>query len=840
MEISRELYDHHDKESSKYKTEPGLNEETVTKISVYKHEPDWMLKKRLTALKIFNELKLPTWGPNLEKLDLNKITYFNIPDAKQNADSWDKVPEEIKKTFERLGIPEAERKALSGAGAQYDSQVVYHNIREDLKKKGVVFEDMDIAVKEYPEMVKRYFMTTCISPSLHKFAALHGAVFSGGTYIHVPKDVKVDMPLQAYFRMNTKSMGQFEHTLIIVDEGAELHYIEGCFTAGNLVATNPDYKNIEDIKENDRILTSEGDFKKAKDLQKYDYSGYLYDIKIYGDSTQSISSTPDHEFLYIDKKKPREKNSEFIPRWNIPKYFKQGDYLVMPINSVVKSKKTHEFKVAKYIGHGKYEDETVVVKLTPGFFRLVGYYLAEGSTMKEHYLCFDFNKTERGYINDVKKLLKKIFDVKPYEVPHRINNSISVRLNSTRLARLFKQFGDRCNNKKLPSWIMYEKKEHQAEIINGWFRGDGNYYNKQHRSGLKELFRINTTSYTLARQGRDIMLRLGVFAFINARNRKKEGRLMMYTLGITGIHMLPFSRIVGIHVKNKIHNHKRATRFGIDNKFAYVPIRSITERKVKNISVYNFGVNIHETYTVAGVAVHNCSAPVYTTSSIHAGCVEIFVHKNARMRYSSVENWSKNTYNLNTKRAMVEENAVMEWISGNFGSRVSMLYPASFLIGKNASANHISIAYAGKDQNQDTGAKIYHLAPNTTSVVKSKSISKDGGITTYRGIVKIGKNAFNSKSSVNCDALMFDNKSQSNTYPVIDVDQKDSDIVHEASVGKISEEQIFYLMSRGLGKEQAVSMIVSGFIEPLIRELPMEYAVEMNRLIEMEMEGSLG
>jgi Fe-S cluster assembly protein SufB len=462
MEISRELYDEHDDTKIKYQVPEGINEEVVRAISKYKDEPLWMLEKRLTALKIFNELKLPTWGVNLEKLDLNKIKYFLVPDAKHNANSWDDVPEGIKKTFDRLGIPEAERKSLAGSGAQYDSQVVYHKIREDLKAQGVIFEDMDVAVKEYPELVQKYFMSKCIKPNLHKFVALHGAVWSGGTFIYIPKGVHVDMPLQAYFRMNTKGMGQFEHTLIIVDVGAELHYIEGC------------------------------------------------------------------------------------------------------------------------------------------------------------------------------------------------------------------------------------------------------------------------------------------------------------------------------------------------------------------------------------------SAPIYNASSIHAGCVEIFVHKNARMRYSSVENWSKNTYNLNTKTALVEENSTMEWVSGNMGSGVTMLYPTSVLLESGAKANHISIAYAGLGQNQDTGSKVYHLAPNTTSVIKSKSLSKNGGITSYRGLVKIKKGAINSKSSVNCDALMFDNQSQSNTYPSIDVEEKEVDVVHEASVGKISEDQIFYLQSRGLSVEQAIQMIVSGFIEPIIKELPLEYAVEMNRLIELEMDDSLG
>ncbi len=841
VDVTRELYDAADESKYLFKAPDGLNEEVVRAISKYKKEPEWMLEKRLNALKIFNELKMPDWGPDLSKLDLQKICYFIIPDAEHNANNWDKVPENIKKTFERLGIPEAERKALAGAGAQYDSQVVYHSLKEDLKKKGVIFEDMDVAVQKYPELVKKYFMNKCVSPRLHKFSALHGAVWSGGTFIYVPKGVKVDMPLQAYFRMNSMSMGQFEHTLIVVDEGAQVHYVEGCFTEGSLVTTNPDYKTIESINEKDKILTSEGDYKQAKDLQRYDYTGDIYDVRIYGDATQVISTTPEHPFLYVDKKRKNEKNKEFNPRWNAPKYFKKGDYLVIPINNKIERKEKHHFKIKQKNKSGKgLEETTVEVPATPEFFRLIGHYLAEGSTIGEHYLCFDFNSSERELIEDTKECLRKVFNANPYEQPHKKNNGISVRVNSTRLARIFKQFGNRNYNKSLPSWAMYETKENQKEIIKGWFKGDGNYYNKKHASGTKEAFRINTTSYKLARQGRDILLRLGVFAFLNQRNRVLEDRRTMYTLGVTGSHMTKFGEFIGIKVSEKMNGKKRASMFHVDEKFAYAPIKSIEKREVENMTVYNFGVDTQETYTIAGVAVHNCSAPKYNSNSLHAGCVEVFVHKNARMRYSSVENWSQNTYNLNTKRAIVEENSVMEWVSGNLGSGCSMLYPASILLGKNSKADHVTIAYAGKNQNQDTGAKIYHLAPNTTSTVQSKSISKNGGITAYRGLINIKKGAKNSKCSVICDALMFDNKSQSNTYPTIDVKEKNVDVVHEATVGRISEDQLFYLQSRGLSEEQAMQMIVSGFIEPLIKELPLEYAVEMNRLIELEMEGSLG
>ncbi|MBP7805260.1 MAG: Fe-S cluster assembly protein SufB [Candidatus Pacebacteria bacterium] len=458
---TRTLYDDANLDVSKYRAKPGVTEEVVREISKQKNEPEWMLEKRLQSLELFKQTPVPTWGPDLSKLNLDEIVYFIRPDTKE-ATSWDDVPDDIKKTFDRLGIPEAEKKVLAGVGAQYDSDVVYHNIQEDLKKKGVVFLNMDTAVQEYPELVQKYFMTQCVPINDHKFVMLHGAVWSGGTFIYAPKNVKVDLPLQAYFRMNAERGGQFEHTLIIADEGSEIQYIEGC------------------------------------------------------------------------------------------------------------------------------------------------------------------------------------------------------------------------------------------------------------------------------------------------------------------------------------------------------------------------------------------SAPRYASSSLHAGCVEIFVHKGARARYYSIENWSKNTYNLNTKRALVDEDGVIEWINGNMGSGVTMLYPSSILRGRGARSDSLGVAFAGPGQNQDTGAKAIHVAPDTKSTIKAKSISVGGGITTYRGMVKVTKKAEESAVSVECDALLIDNESVSNTHPYMKIDNSKVDVVHEARVGRIGDDEIFYLQSRGLSAEQAMRLVVSGFVEPIVKALPLEYALELNRLIELEMEGAVG
>ncbi len=442
------------------KSRPGLDEDIVRFISQEKSEPEWMLEKRLQSFKIYQDKSFPNWGPNLQNLDLDQITYYACA-SEQQAENWDDVPLDIKNTFDKLGIPKAEQEVLAGVGAQYESTVIYHSLKTEYKKKGVIFEDLDLALKKYPELVEPYFMKL-IPADLHKFAALHGAVWSGGTFLYIPKGVKLKEPVQAYFRMNAKGMGQFEHTLIIVEEGAEAHYIEGC------------------------------------------------------------------------------------------------------------------------------------------------------------------------------------------------------------------------------------------------------------------------------------------------------------------------------------------------------------------------------------------SAPRYGVDSLHAGGVEIYVKEGARFRYSSVESWSKDAYNLNTKRALVEKNAHMEWVGGNFGSNVTMLYPCSILVGDGATADHLGVAFANEGQIQDTGAKVIHVAKNTGSNIIMKSISKNGGKALYRGLVEIKPGAKNAAVSVKCDALLLDEISSSDTVPVMKINDASAEIAHEATAGKINAEDLFYLRSRGLKEDEAAAMIVNGFIEPIIKELPLEYSVEMNRMIELEMEGSVG
>ena len=463
-DINQDFYNFRYEESEKefYRIESGLNPEIVKKLSEEKGDPDWMREFRLKSLEQYNKMGVSVnWMPNIEGLHIEDISTYVRPKTKM-AGSWEDVPDDIKNTFEKLGIPEAERKSLAGVGAQYDSELVYHNIQDEVAKQGVVYLDFESALKspEWGPMVKEYFMTL-ITPKDHKFAALHGAVWSGGSFVYVPKGVKLSFPLQSYFRLNAKGAGQFEHTLIIVDEGADLHFIEGC------------------------------------------------------------------------------------------------------------------------------------------------------------------------------------------------------------------------------------------------------------------------------------------------------------------------------------------------------------------------------------------SAPKYNVANLHAGAVELFVKKNAHLRYSTIENWSKNMYNLNTKRAKVEEGGSIEWISGSFGSHVGCLYPESDLVGKNARAEFTGVTFAGAGQELDTGAKMVHLAPNTTSVITTKSISKGGGASIYRSAVYIAKEAVGSKASVSCASLMLDSKSRSDTIPANVVLTDKADVGHEAKIGRISNDAVFYLMTRGISEEEARSMIVSGFANPVSKELPLEYAVEMNNLIRLEMKGTM-
>lgn len=833
---------HTDEVEYAYRAPTGLNEELIRKMSMLKEEPEWMLERRLKALKIYEKMVTPVWGGDLSLIHFEDIHYYTKPKM-ASATTWDEVPDAIKNTFERIGVPEAEREMLAGVKGQYDSEVIYGSLKRNLSEKGVVFLSMDEGLKQYPDLVKEYFGKV-VPIGDNKLAALNSAVWSGGSFVYVPKNVDVGLPLQAYFRINTESAGQFERTLIIADEGSKVHYIEGCFLDGVLVETIKGRRNIREIQKGDVVRTHLGDWKSVNFVQKRSYSGNFYKIKYQGNPSEYLEATEEHPFLIVRRKKRNERNKRWKKEWVKSSELNKGDYFCVPIVRKTQDIDNRDFEIKVWKGKKRgFEIEPIKVPISKDFMKLVGYYLAEGSISGGYYLNFSFSEEERDLIDDVKTLVKSVFgETRIREMKHIKNHGVSVVISSVKLCRIFESFGRKNNLKNIPTWMMYLGIDKQKELIRCWYLGDGNYYHKRHSSGFKEVVRMNTTSEELVYQARDILARLGVPAFINRRDRSKDNRKIVFTLGVTGIWMLKIYDILKINKDNYFDENikQRASMFGIDGEYIYFPIKEIEVSNKHGQIVYNFGVDTDESYVAGGVAVHNCSAPSFSSASLHSAVVEIFVKKGAKVQYSTVQNWFKNVYNLVTKRAWVEEEAEMKWVDGNLGSRLTMKYPSCVLAGKKSHGELLSVAWAGEGQHQDTGAKMIHLAPETTSLIISKSISKDGGRATYRGMVQIVPGADRSRSKVVCDALILDDRSRSDTYPVNKIMENDVVLEHEATVSRVSEEQLFYLQSRGISEKEASAMIVNGFLDPIIKEIPLEYAVEMNRLVELEMEGSVG
>ena len=844
IEKNYEQYGFREPDESVYKTKKGLSKEIVEEISKIKKEPKWMLDFRLKALEFFQKRPVPTWGADLSGLNFDDIIYYIRPTDKQ-AKSWEDLPDGIRRTFEKLGIPEAERKFLAGVGGQYDSEVVYHKLKEDLEKQGVIFADMDTGVREYPEIVKKYF-GTIIPPNDNKFAALNSAVWSGGSFVYIPEGVEVKTPLQAYFRINSENMGQFERTLIIAEPNSKVHYIEGCVTAGTHINTENGFVSVEEIEVGDRVLTHYGNHKEVYNTQTREYNGDLYQITCYGNSVETLSITEEHPILAVRKE---AHDKEVKTEWIIPKDLGKGDFLITPIDRNVIEQDERTFSILKGNGKHGFKEISLKLKTDKDFFRLIGYYLAEGCTIGEHYVSFTFNVGERSYIEDVKILLERYFDkssleYKPY------NNGISIVLCSTIVARFFKSnFGNSAKTKHIPKWIEFEATEKQKELIKGYWRGDGSFSYEVYKGGTQRRFRINTISKTLALQVKRILLRLDIFASLN-RWIKSGNRHDSYAVVIEGSYLHSFGNLIGFDFSSIPYSIEYGNqKLVIDNLVSYVkiigdyalsPIKEIKITKVKDLDVFNFSVKDNESYVANSIAVHNCTAATYQADALHAAVVEIIALPGSHVRYTTLQNWSTNVYNLVTKRARAYENAFVEWLDANLGSKITMKYPSVFLAGRGARAEILSIAFAGKGQTLDAGAKAIHLAPDTSSTIINKSVSKDGGKTNFRGFVKIFPGAENSKSHTKCDALILDEHSNSETIPQLDIDDNRVNVGHEATVGKVGEEQLFYLMSRGLTEDEAIAMIVNGFFETFVKELPLEYAVEFNRLIQLEMTGAVG
>ena len=798
----RDQYAFHDDIVYLKETKRGLTRDTVREISGFKNEPAWMLEFRLRAYDHFVKRAMPNWGGRLDDIDFDKIVYYRKPSDREEK-SWDDVPDKIKATFEKLGIPEAERKFLAGVGAQYDSEVVYHSVKEELSKIGVVFMGTDQALIEYPEIFRKYFGTV-VPPEDNKFAALNSAVWSGGSFVYVPKGVEVPLPLQAYFRINGENTGQFERTLIVVDEGAKVHYIEGCtapiyatdslhaavvevialpgakvryttiqnwsndvynlvtkrahayensnvewidantgcLTGDALVLKNNDVVPIAEIKQGDFVYSLTPEFEVARSrvvATRENPPEQVYNLVL--QNHRQVRATANHPFL-VARKVGRTRRLGWLPLASIvPK-----DEIAIA-GTVPDHGKPHQFEPAPTRARSR-KAFTAPEQSSDELLWLLGFYVGDGYMDGENRVIFAVPESDPACAR-VNAALSSLFSLQPTR-----GRGVQLRVASAPFVDWLRAsgFSGNADTKRVPDWVYRLPHPQKRAFIDGYVAADG-HVRKGHRN-----VSVTSTSWTLLEQ----VKALAVSAGINATKISTWTRRERLPLGVAEKSYTTSFLYFGDEP--------------LDSPVHFVPV--LTIEPAGEHPTYDIEVEGTANFIANGIFAHN--------------------------------------------------------------SRLTMKYPAIYLRGEGATADIISVAVAGKGQHQDTGAKAIHLASNTRSRIVSKSVSKDGGRATYRGQLKVAPGATNVVASVRCDALMLDDQSRSDTYPYIDIQEDDTTMTHEATVGKISADQVFYLMSRGLTENEAQNLIVQGFLEVFTKELPMEYAIEFNRLVKLEMEGSLG
>ena len=796
----------------------GLSERVVQEIVRLHDEPAWMEQLRMKALRHFLEMKPPAWAPDLADIDYQSFYYYANPTGKA-ADSWEQLPEYIKRTYDKLGITDAEKKFLAGVGAIYESEAVYHSIQGELQKQGVVFSDTVTALKEYPDIMKKYFGT--VVPYQDNFiAALQTAVWSAGSFVYVPEGVKVTMPLQAYFRINERNMGQFERTLIVGEPYSEVTYIEGCLPADELVSLGSAMEQIQEVSRGERVVTHEGRKRLVNETYVHPHNGQMLTI-VPQSSASSFRLTPEHPVLAVRRESvaARAGRNGWLPEASTAKLMSAEPEFV----------EAGELKVGDFLVYVVPDEETDDSSLSETLLKILGVYLAEGSvsynvSLRRDVLEFSFGKSESEK-SLAKELLSLIHSTGEKASMYRSRGQYWVVTSySKKLIDLCrKSCGTGAATKLLDERLMHLPPTRQETLLRYYLRGDGNRYVKKADNSV--MIRASTASRLLAFQLQELLGRAGVFANVNLRKGSED---------VAGRKIARKDQYIVEYTESKKWSAVR--RKG--NRF-FVPIKKVLSSKFEG-RVYNIGVEGDETYLVKGFAVHNCSAPVYSSQSLHSAIVEIVARKGSLVKYTTLQNWSRDVFNLVTKRAHAYEDATVSWVDFNGGSKLTRKYPSIYLLGPRSRADIISVAYAGPGQVQDTGGKAVHLAKDTTSKIISRSVSKGGGHTAYRGLLHIAKGAKNVKSSVRCDALLLDQASTTATYPYMEIQEDDATVTHEASVGKVGEEQLFYLMSRGMSEGDALSMVVNGFLEPFAKELPMTYAVEFNRLMSLEMTNAVG
>ncbi len=796
----------------------GLSERVVQEIVRLHDEPAWMEQIRMKALKHFLDLKPPPWAPDLADIDFQSFYYYARPTAKA-ADSWDQLPEYIKKTYDKLGITEAEKKFLAGVGAVYESEAVYHSIKGELEKQGVVFTDTVTALKEYPDIMRKYFGT--VVPFQDNYiAALQTAVWSAGSFVYVPEGVKVPMILQAYFRINERNMGQFERTLIVAEPYSEVSYNEGCLPADELVSKGHSFTQIQSVGLREMVATHQGRRLAVTDTYAHPHNGQMLTI-VPQSSVSAFRLTPEHPVLAVKRSAVaiRKSRNGWLPEASTAKLMKAEPQFI-------EAGKLQVGDFILYVAPTETKDDAL---LSDTLLKILGLYLAEGGVsynkkLRRDYLSFSFGESNSEKLL-AEELINLIHSIGEHASIYKSRGKywVVASYSKTLIELCRSECGNGAPRKVLSERIMLLPAHRQMLLLQYYLRGDGNRYSKEGRSMM---IRASTASKNLAFQLQEVLARIGVFANINLREGSEDV--------IAGRKIVRRDQYIVEYTEGKKWSAVRKK-----GNVYFVPVKKILSEQFDG-TVYNIGVRGDETYLVKGFAVHNCSAPVYSAQSLHSAVVEIIARKGSLVKYTTLQNWSRDVLNLVTKRAHAHEDATVSWVDFNGGSRLTRKYPSVYLVGPRAKADIISVAYAGPGQIQDTGGKAIHLAKDTTSKIISRSVSKGGGHTAYRGLLHIAKGAKNVKSTVRCDALLLDPQSTTATYPYMEIQEDDATVTHEASVGKVGEEQLFYLMSRGISEGDALSMVVNGFMEPFAKELPMTYAVEFNRLMSLEMTNAVG
>ncbi len=863
--IDRSLYDDANVDRSSYKSQPGITKEVVLEMSKQKNEPEWMLEKRLKSFEFFQKEPLPTWGPDLKPLNLDEIIYFVRPGTEETR-KWEDLPEDIVRTFDKLGIPEAEKKALAGVGAQYDcltqDTLIYTVKRGMVKIKDIRVGDLVYSWDENTNSI----VTTPVRAVLNKGKRAVFEVTVRGkkikaTYNH-PFLSLLDKRKSGRIRARYARQWEYLHALKKGDIVAVARNFPNFGTPHNFssITLKKFVKGKNQFGSQYKLDISHSYKKVFYPTQSNDELMWLFGFYL-GDGYITKSKNQDkmrlHFAIYEKDKEVRNKVKEIIKKYFGYEITTEDKYRIS-INSTAISL---FFKENGFWGNArtkKIPDWVFTLPEKQIISLIAGYIDADGTVRKVNkdiiltsintelltqikelctYSGFDTSKITTFYRKD--KQTKEVIGI-----GHRIqitgqNMSIPC-VHPTKKERLLSKKGWFGKHNSLHGTTI---RKYCSESV-GFSRIDDIVY-----SGDEIVYDISVEKYKNFIANGFIVHNSDVVYHNIQEDLKKKGVIFENM----DVAVQKYPDMVKKYFMTQcvpINDHKFVMLHGAvwsGGTFIYIPKGVKVELPLQAYFRMNAqsGGQFEHTLIIADEGseisyIEGCSAPRYTTNSLHAGCVEIFVHKNAKVKYFSIENWSKNTWNLNTKRALVDEDASIEWVSGNMGSGVTMLYPCSILRGKGAHSDSLGIAFAGPGQNQDTGAKAIHAAPYTSSIIRSRSISVGGGIAGFRGLIKVTKKAVQSTASMSCDSLLLDEDSVANTYPALKIDTNDVSVAHEARVGKIGDEQLFYLMSRGLSEEQAMQLIVGGFIEPIVKALPLEYAIELHKLVEMEMEGAVG